>query len=526
MSEAERLRRLEYKQNRKKWILIQTVALVVVFAIALAFFAIYDRMNRTYYIEYTENGEVDYKVNLKDNSFFDEDYVEKGHSYVSSLIKNVTADFTYGLNMDASSVGFDYSYKVDAQMIIANKDSGDYIYAPTYEIIPETTEKVENGNSLRIEENVEIDYNKYNELATSFIDTYGLKSTTSTLVVTMTVDVLSRCDEFEQNNANVYFVSLNIPLTEENFSIYSTSSTPEAESKVLACSGAVNQNVFLVIGIIATALAFIITVLLVVFVYITRNEDVNYTNKVRKIVSAYRSFIQQIDGQFDTTGYQIVPIKTFNEMLGIRDTIQSPILMFENRDQTMTEFVIPTNTKILYTFEIKVENYDEIYGTPEAEPIIDEAIEEPVEEAIILNDSVTEEDIAEAMAEPDVILADIDYVKDDEEDYEGTEEEPGVEVVGVVWPERAHKNKVYRYDPDGEKLTEGDMVLVPTRDAARNREVIRKAAIAHGNHKIAPALHPHALKKIIGVIKRRAEAALAPVREEAKETNNTNETNE
>ena len=94
MSEAERLRRLEYKQNRKKWILIQTVALVVVFAIALAFFAIYDRMNRTYYIEYTENGEVDYKVNLKDNSFFDEDYVEKGHSYVSSLIKNVTADFT------------------------------------------------------------------------------------------------------------------------------------------------------------------------------------------------------------------------------------------------------------------------------------------------------------------------------------------------------------------------------------------------------------------------------------------------
>ena len=37
MSEAERLRRQEYKRNRKKWILIQTVALILVGAFALTF---------------------------------------------------------------------------------------------------------------------------------------------------------------------------------------------------------------------------------------------------------------------------------------------------------------------------------------------------------------------------------------------------------------------------------------------------------------------------------------------------------
>ena len=68
MSEAERLRRQEYKRNRKKWILIQTVALILVGAFALTFFIVYDRMNRTYYIEYTESGKVDYKVNLKENN--------------------------------------------------------------------------------------------------------------------------------------------------------------------------------------------------------------------------------------------------------------------------------------------------------------------------------------------------------------------------------------------------------------------------------------------------------------------------
>ena len=98
--------------------------------------------------------------------------------------------------------------------------------------------------------------------------------------------------------------------------------------------------------------------------------------------------------------------------------------------------------------------------------------------------------------------------------------EEGVEVIGVVWPEKANRNKVYRYDPDGEKLEKGDLVLVPTRDVHKNKEVIRKAAVAHENHRIDPALHPHAIKKIIGVIRRHADAVLAPAPKDAEQNNN------
>ena len=514
MSEAERLRRQEYKRNRKKWILVQSIALAVALALALAGFVIYERMNRTYYIEYSETGSIDYKVYLKENNFFEEDFVGKDQSYVSSLIKHISADFTYGLDMDAENVGFDYTYRVDAQLVVANKSTGDHIYKPVFELLPETRKSVSRGNELDITQNVTIDYNKYNALATEFINAYGLKDVTATLVVTMTVDVLSSCDEFEDSNANSYFVSLNVPLAEENFSIFSTSSTTEGESKVLACSGAVNQNVFLITAIVLLSIAVLQAAFLTVFVYITRNEDVNYTNKVRKLVSQYRSFIQQMDGEFDVEGYQIVPIKTFTEMLGIRDTIKSPILMFENLDQTMTEFIIPTNTKILYTFVIKVENYDEIYAQPEPEPEPEPEPQpepEPEEEVVLLAQDVPEEEVAEAMAAPDVDLQEISYVADNDEELE-----EGVEVIGVVWPERKKNNKVYRYDPNGEKLEKGDLVLVPTRDVHRNREVIRKAAVAHENHKIDPAQHPHALKKIIGVIKRHAETVLTSKPEEHK----------
>ena len=489
MSEDERKQRQEYKRKRKKWILIQAVALALVASLALTFFLVYNKMNDTYYIEYTENGSVDYKVNLKENAFFDEDSVGAGQSYVASLIENIVANFRYSLEIDNEKVAFDYIYSIDAQLIVANKDTGDYIYKPIYNLVPETKASVKESDNLRFGTSVNIDYNKYNQIATAFVNTYGLKNTTSTLVVTMNVKVISTCNEFENSsNENTYFSALNIPLTEENFSMFTTSSNTENQSKVLACSNGVSQKVFLVLTIIFASLAFIQTIVLVVFVFATKNDDVNYTNKVRKIVSSYRSFIQQIEGQFDVTGYQVVPVKTFKEMLNIRDTIQSPILMFENVDQTVTEFVIPTNTKILYTFEIKVDNYDEIYG----------------ESVVIISEDVAQEEIEEAMATPDVILEEINYIEDNDEELD-----EGVEVIGVVWPEKPNRNKVYRYDPNGESLEKGDVVLVPTMDHAKNREVVRKAAVAHANHKIDPETHPYALKKIIGVIKHQVQHALS-----------------
>lgn len=97
----------------------------------------------------------------------------------------------------------------------------------------------------------------------------------------------------------------------------------------------------------------------------TRNTHINYAIKIKKIVNAYKSFIQKINNSFDKTGYQVLYLNTFREMLEIRDTISSPILMSENQDNTLTEFVIPTANNILYVLEIKIENYDEIYGLKE-----------------------------------------------------------------------------------------------------------------------------------------------------------------
>ena len=122
-----------------------------------------------------------------------------------------------------------------------------------------------------------------------------------------------------------------------------------------------------------------------------------------------------------------------------------------------------------------------------------------------LGQTMDEEMLATATAMPMVPLCKIDYDADYDEDAD-----EGVEVIGVVWPGKKRHNKIYRYDPNGEHVTQGDVVLVPSRDVGSNRDIIRKATVAQGNHKVDPENLVGPLKKIIGVFRNKAEELILP----------------
>lgn len=362
MSENEIKRRREYKLNRKKWTAIQLIALALAAAIALGAFLVYDRMNQTYYIEYTESSEIDYRVEYAPSEFFDETWQEDGQAYISYLVKGIEADFAYSMNMGAANVGFDYMYNVDATLLIADKDSGDAYYTFTDDLVPTVQMSSRKSQSMDVAESVAIDYVKYNRIAEDFVETYNLNNATCTLIVALHVEVVSTSDRFEHENENTYSTALYIPLADDTFSMEINSSVPENESKIIAYKGADSRKFFYTTGIVASILTALQAAGLAVYLHLTKNEDVTYAARVRKILNSYGSFIQRIEGGFNTEGYQIIQIKTFTELLGIRDTLQAPVLMTENRDETMTQFLIPTSTMLLYVYAIKVDNFDEIYG--------------------------------------------------------------------------------------------------------------------------------------------------------------------
>lgn len=471
MSELEKQQREVYQKNRRKWIYIQAAIIIVLTVATILSAIVYSSLNKHTYVSYTQDGNAIYKAYLADNEFYSEEYLNGSHAYVAKIVDKMTADFSYCMQMNADKVDFKYTYKIDAQLEIKDGQSGAAIYNPVYEIVPEQSKTVDDKNGISIKESVEIDYHKYNDIANRFVAAYALKGTENTLIVRMYVEVVGVSEAFEGDSAEQYTVSVYVPLSEEIIKPEVVSTVPAGEQKVLANSS--NSKLgFKIAAIVCGSLDVAAAVALGLFIVLTRDRHIDYARRVQKIISNYKSYIQKINNSFDTEGYQVLMVDTFREMLEIRDTIQRPILMFEDGDKTYSHFMIPTDTKVLYMFEVKVE--------PEV------AEETPVHEEPEIEAPIAEVETAE----PVVI-------------EESTPEPEGVEVISVEWPES--QGKIYRYDPDGETLAEGDVVLVPTSDKENDREIDREATVVWGNHRVDPATLKHPLKKIIKVVRRKIE---------------------
>lgn len=487
MSELEKLQRSLYQKRRNLLILIQGVVAGILLVATLFVSIACMITGKETYVYYTEKGEVDYRVYLGENEFYTEEYLDKNHAYVSSLIDHVAADFVYDLKMDASGVDYLYTYSIEGQMIIKDKDSGAALYDPVYEIKPKTTVP-KHGNELAIRESIEIDYQKYDAIAREYVNTYALNSTSATFVVRMRVHVLGVSEQFVENSTNQYVMELQIPLLRPTVNIQSTQTVPQTENKILVIDD-IFVNVLRVVAIVLGTLTLIMFVALVVFIILSRDKHIDYARRVKKVLSNYRSYIQRVENEFDTEGFQILRITTIKELLEIRDTLQSPILMYENDDRTCASFFIVNPCHILYLHEIKVK--EEIIA-PEPEP------------------EIQPEPEPEPEPEIEFIPMEEEIVGLEELALHSDETDEGIEVVGVAWPESMKRNKIYRYDPDGEVLNRGDVVLVPTMDRERKREVIREATVVDGNYKIDPDTLPTPLKKIIRVIKRKMIEIIQP----------------
>lgn len=437
MSEKEKKKRAGYRRRRKILIGSLTALLALLTLFVGICGVLLHQSNKTSYINYTEVGKVDYKVGLLENDFYDQSELGAGQAYVASLIDRITATFDYALNMEAEGVTYRYAYFVDAQLQIVDDSTKKPIYNPTYPITTPQKLTQQGGGKLALQEKVVIDYASFNERAKSFVESLQLNGTSSLLTVRMHIEVLSACDEFENNTKNEYVVALTVPLTTQTVDIQMTTSVPQSERKVLACESAAGTSLYRGVLLYGGSADILLFVALVLVVFLTRNKDINYTLKVKRLVAAYKSFVQRLKNEFDTTGYQVLQVSSFNEMLDIRDTIQSPILMHENEDMTATKFYIPTNSSLVYLFEIRVEDYDEIYGiTPAAESSdlsrslpeesdkalapISEPVNEPVTEPapetpLAETQDATPELAVAAMAEPELVPESTPVAPDDVE---------------------------------------------------------------------------------------------------------------
>lgn len=365
MSSEEKQRREQYKRKRNKWIAIQSAIIGAVLLLLSVFIFSYRHYNQDYLLNYNEQSKVDFKVYIHKDEFYNEDYLPSGQSYLSEIIDYLNINFNYEAKFE-EDVNVNYSYKIETYLEIINGlNGGSKLITHSKNdqpiILSENDVKV-NGNMLSINKTVDVDYEYYHDYAQRYLRTYEPTSAICSLVVKFTLNDCVNCNQFNKKSNNQESFSFKMPVAVNTVKPEINGLSSSNGINTIVCSNENGKTLFKVLIYTFSGLTIALGIGLVIYIYLTRNTDINYTIKVKKIVNSYKSFIQKTISEFDTSGYQILEFATIRELLEIRDTLQKPILMHENEDKTCAKFMILADDNMLYMYEIKVEDYDKIYN--------------------------------------------------------------------------------------------------------------------------------------------------------------------
>ena len=340
--------------KRRNTVLAFVWMIAIIFILSLSFFLMYFERSKEYYVSYNENSNIDYKVLLRDNDFFDNSYLESNKQYIASLIDYITANFEYNLSLEEKDIEYKYSYRIEATVDVKEKGTTTSLYNKTEELLA-TKENTTSKTNVNINENIEIDYNYYNNLIKKFISIYDLENIESTLNINMYINVIGSCEDFAENNEKESVMSLSIPLTTKTMAIDISDNLINSENNLMQCKSIYPHSfMYLIIGIIFALVDLGLIIFIIRYEIKTRTAENIYERELKKILNNYSSYIQTLNNDFNFSDYQLLKLNTFTDMLEIRDTIRQPILMKENEDKTGAYFVIPSNTKILYVYRLKV----------------------------------------------------------------------------------------------------------------------------------------------------------------------------
>ena len=355
--EKKNFTKIKYESFENK--LIKQIILMV-FTLILSLGMIYYALNNTNKesISYTQNGNVDYKVCLKENNFYSQNCLDKNMSYVSSLIKNVGLTFNYDLNT-SEQLNVKTEYEVTAKLVISNAENTSKYFEQKYILQDKTSEGISQiNNEYKISKNIDIDYDYYNTIASTFKSQYGVETNSYIEVSFQVFHTNKENEDIRVPSPNP--VILNIPLSQKSININMTASginkqeTQNIESSIFT----LNNIICLFIGIIALIVCLISGLKIAKMLTLIKEKKNNYDKFMEKILREYDRLIVETSTLPKFNNYFVTKVNSFGELIDVRDNLRLPIMYYEVAKHQKCHLYIIDN-KNLYLLTVKAVDMDE-----------------------------------------------------------------------------------------------------------------------------------------------------------------------
>lgn len=301
-------------------------------------------------IKYNEVGNVEYKILLKDYDYikkhYESGYMESGMQYVANFIKTVNVKFNYEIHA-TDELNFSNDYKVVSELQITERnDPSKVLYSKKDDLVP--VKKInKKDDSFVINEEVDIDYEKYNNIVNEYKkDGQGL-IVSSNLKLTLETNTNGKTDSAKLVKGNK--LQIVIPLSEVTLNLDTDEINNTASLE--ATRGFINiKNMLVFIVFIFSSVLTVASLILDYNIYSKYIDKNPYKIKINSILRNYDRLIVTGNINIDESKYSnIIYPKSFKEMVDAAQNLEVPIMHYEViKDEKSIFIVVKGDTLFKY----------------------------------------------------------------------------------------------------------------------------------------------------------------------------------
>lgn len=332
MEKKEKIHKKIYKTIIKKLyigygvrLFLNTILYIIFLCLGITFIFFAFDFKEQKIINYTEKSNLDYKVYLKQNDFYDTEYLEKDMLYIASLIDKVNIEFNYDFTSD-EKINLNLDYKIMGKLSITDSTGKKLYFEKDYVLLDNKRANLNHDNNKKIKEIIDIDYSYYNSLANRFKTSYGLDSS-SNFVIYFIINKDNDDKNIIINNSTM--MSITIPLSEKSVNITMDYKDINNTSSIISESNVIIDSVvYIIFAFLSIILSFIILYRIIKLLTLLKKDRNKYDKYINKILIQYDRLIVETSTCPITTGKNIIKINKFQELLDVRDNLKLPIMYY------------------------------------------------------------------------------------------------------------------------------------------------------------------------------------------------------
>lgn len=351
---------LDYESNinKTKYVsynqrLIANILLIVIFTILTIILLVSSiTIKSRSSVLYKQTSNLDYKVYLKENNYYDEPYLNKNMQYIASLIDDIDVSFNYNFNVN-QNINYTYMYYIKSDVLVMDsKDESKVIYKKTDKLTEPEYFTKDNSNGFNINEDIKIDYSKYNDLVKSFKSSYAI-SADSNLVLSLCVEIKDEKGNIIRSIDSSDTMKLTIPLTEQMINIGMDYKEVNNSDNIRVYKDfSIQNSILFALSLLSLIILVVLVIRLLLFIKKTTSKKSIYDITLSKILKEYDRVIVNSRKMIDIDG-DVVDVDSFNELLDVRDNIEKPIIFHEIHKREKSIFIVKTENET-YRYTLKL----------------------------------------------------------------------------------------------------------------------------------------------------------------------------